>query len=149
MRHAHTWLVATLCVAALLVSACGGTAARPPAAKSAPSRVEPIEGSDRSRVILTDEAAVRLDIQTQLTRTANVDGEQRTLIPYSAVIYGVEGEAWVYTNPEPLTFVRASIDVDTIDGDMAVVSAGPPIGTEVVTVGGAELYGAEFEFQEG
>jgi hypothetical protein len=32
---------------------------------------------------------------------------------------------------------------------MAVVSAGPSVGTRVVTVGAAELYGAEFEFQEG
>jgi len=29
-----------------------------------------------------------------------------------------------------------------------VLSEGPPVGTLVVTVGGAELYGAEFEFQE-
>jgi hypothetical protein len=148
----HRWLLATMCVATLLVSACG-TAGQPvqmaPDSKEAPSRLEPIDGSELSRVILTDLAAMRLDIQTQPIRTEDVDGAQRTLIPYAAVIYDLEGHAWVYTSPSPLTFVRANIEVDSIEGDTAVVASGPPVGTPVVTVGGAELYGAEFEFQEG
>lgn len=145
--HGQRWRTVALCVTALLVSGCG-VAHNAPAAKYEPSRVEPIEGSEVSRVILTDQAAKRLDIQTQAIRMDEVDGVQRWLVPYAAVIYDVEGEAWVYTNPAPLTFVRAGIDVDTVEGDMAILSTGPPAGTTVVTVGGAELYGAEFEFQE-
>ena len=102
-----------------------------------------------SRVILTVDAARRLDIQTEAVRTAEIEGVPRTLVPYAAVIYDVKGEAWVYTNPAPLTFARANIDVATIDGDTAVLMGGPPAGTTVVIVGVAELYGAEFEFQEG
>lgn len=151
-RHLQYWLVAALCVVSALLSACG-TPARAQdtgATNGPPSRLEPIDGSEVSRVILTDLAAKRLDIQTQPVRSEEVPGGgQRTLIPYAAVIYDLEGEAWVYTSPAPLTFVRANIDVETIDGDLAVVSSGPPAGTLVVTVGGAELYGAEFEFQEG
>jgi hypothetical protein len=146
------WLLATMCVATMLVSACG-TAGQPvqmaPDSMEAPSRLEPIDGSEVSRVVLTDLAARRLDIQTEPVRTEEVDGAERILIPYAAVIYDLEGQAWVYTSPAPLTFIRANIDVATIEGDTAVLASGPLTGTPVVTVGGAELYGAEFEFQEG
>jgi hypothetical protein len=33
-------------------------------------------------------------------------------------------------------------------GEQAFLSAAPPPGTEVVTVGSAELYGSEIEFEE-
>jgi hypothetical protein len=47
----------------------------------------------------------------------------------------------------PLTFVRAPIKVAEIQGDTAVLSKGPPEGTEVVTVGGEELLGTEFAIE--
>ena len=47
--------------------------------------------------------------------------------------------------PEPRTFVRQEISIDHVDGDSAMLSDGPPAGTEVVTVGAAEVYGTEFE----
>jgi hypothetical protein len=72
------------------------------------------------------------------------DGQKRKIIPYAAVLYDAKGNTWVYTNPEPLTFVRQSIQMDTVVGDEAILMRGPPIGTAVVTVGGAELYGTEF-----
>lgn len=71
------------------------------------------------------------------------DGGPRKVVPYAAVLYGVHGETWVYTNPEPLIFVRSPITVDYIDGDMAVLSEGPAVGTAVVTLGAAELFGTE------
>jgi hypothetical protein len=49
----------------------------------------------------------------------------------------------VYTNPEPLVFVRHAIVIDYIEGDLAILSEGPDAETAVVTVGAAELYGAE------
>jgi hypothetical protein len=71
-------------------------------------------------------------------------GEVRKVIPYAAVLYDAKGNTWVYTNPEPLVFVRQSIQIDTIVGDDVFLGDGPPVGTAVVTVGGAELYGTEF-----
>jgi hypothetical protein len=71
------------------------------------------------------------------------NGEQHKFIPFAAVIYGVHGETWVYTNPEPLVYVREPIVIDFIQDDWAVLSEGPEVGTAVVTVGGAELFGAE------
>jgi hypothetical protein len=37
--------------------------------------------------------------------------------------------------------------VAAVQGDMAVLSEGPPPGTEVVTVGGEELLGTEFAIE--
>jgi hypothetical protein len=59
------------------------------------------------------------------------------------VLYDAKGATWVYTNPSPLTFVRHAIHIDHIQGDLAVLSDGPPVGTALVIVGAAELFGAE------
>ena len=70
-------------------------------------------------------------------------GANRRVIPYSAVIYGLNGETWVYSNPEGFFYVRQPIVIDYIEGDLAILSEGPEVGTKIVTVGVAELYGAE------
>jgi len=67
----------------------------------------------------------------------------RKVVPHGAVVYDAQGKTWVYANPEPLVFVRQPITVDYIEGDRAVLSDGPVPGTAVVTVGAAELFGAE------
>lgn len=72
----------------------------------------------------------------------------RKVVPYAAVIYGPNGETWVFISPEPLVFVRQPVSVDYIEDELAVLSEGPPAGMAVVTVGAAELYGSEFEFEE-
>ena len=71
-------------------------------------------------------------------------GEKRKIIPYAAVLYDAKGNTWVYTNPEPLVFVRQPIQIDTITGDEVLLVDGPSVGAVVVTVGGAELFGTEF-----
>jgi hypothetical protein len=80
-----------------------------------------------------------------VTDAETVDPGQvkKKVVPYAALIYGLYGETWVYTNPEPLVYVREAVTVDFIEGDMAVLLEGPPAGTAVVTAGGAELFGAE------
>ena len=70
-------------------------------------------------------------------------GGPRILAPYAAVIYDSSGNTWVYTTTENLVFVRHRITIDYIDGDLAVLFDGPPAGTDVVTVGAAELFGVE------
>lgn len=71
------------------------------------------------------------------------NGTPRKIVPYAAVLYGVHGETWVYTNPEPLVFVRSPITIDYIEGDLAILSEGPEVGTAIVTIGAAELFGTE------
>jgi hypothetical protein len=70
-------------------------------------------------------------------------GATQKIVPYDAVLYDLNGKAWVFTSPEPLVYVRAPITVDYIEDDLAVLSEGPPAGTEVVTAGASELFGAE------
>ena len=141
MRYSNRWMVAVLMIiVSLQLVACGQTPASQES--SSPAKVEPI-GQDHSRVILTAEAAKRLGIETALVSNAQVGGTQREVVPYAAVYYDLNGATWVYTIPQPLTYVRASITVGSITGDMAVLSKGPPAGTAVVTVGTTELYGTE------
>lgn len=256
MKHNNRWFLVLLTIMSLQLAACAPKSAA--AEKISPVKLEEIEGSDFKRVILTEKAAERLDIQTVTVRedlierkltvggqimtvsedsalsdnvTAVAGGIKEALlvriplsqnelkivdrsqpvyiqslddeedfddeiddlyaewdeglqddddeddalyymvngakngllpghgvlvelslvggattqmvVPYAAVLYGVHGETWVYTNPEPLVFVRQPIVIDFIDGDLAVLSEGPEIGTEIVTIGAAELYGAE------
>jgi len=142
MRRSNVWILVALIVAGLQLAACGQTPTAT-ATKEKPATVEKIDGTEFNRVILTEKAAQRISIQTAPIVEEQVNGAQRKIIPYAAVIYGLKGETWTYTNPNPLTFVRQPITIERIDGDRAVLMEGPPAGTAVVTVGVAELYGAD------
>jgi hypothetical protein len=141
------WIVGVLVAAGLVaVLLSVGTSKQQESAVAAePATVEPIAGSDLSRVTLSAAAAERLGV-----RTAAVEqrGASRKVIPYDAVLYGPAGNTFTYTSPERLVFVRAPITVDRITGDRALLSSGPPVGTEVVTVGSQELFGTEYEVEE-
>lgn len=106
-----------------------------------PAEIVKIKGSDLSSVTLTDKAIQRLDLKTGLV----LDQAGRIVVPFSSLIYDPHGQTWVYINPQPRTFVRHKVDVDTIKGNFAILNNGPPIGTSVATVAVAELYGAEYE----
>jgi hypothetical protein len=143
MWHSNRWMIAVLIIVALQLAACA-TQTPESSTSSPPARVERLGETGLSRVILTAEAGKRLGIETAPVRDAQVRGKLRKVVPYSTVFYDLKGETWVYTKPQALTFVRARISVDYIDGDLAVLLEGPPSGTEVVTVGAPELYGTEF-----
>jgi hypothetical protein len=134
MKRMKLFLLIVMTVTALQLAACGG--AKPATTeKINPSTLEEIEGSDIKRVILTEKAAERIDVQT-----VPVSG---LVIPYSAVIYDTEGNTWIYTNPAPLTFLRAPVVIDRIEGDEAFLSQGLESDAPIVTVGVIEIYGAE------
>jgi len=141
MKHFDRWFIVISIIAASLLSACGSKAVT--AEKEPPYKLEDIEGVEFKRVLLTEKAAERLDIRTDAVSMAEKDGSDVKIVPYSAVLYGLNGETWVYTNPEGLVFVRDTIVVDHIDGDTVVLAEGPEVGTPVVTVGVSLLYGAE------
>lgn len=143
LRAACAGLV--LIAAGASLSACGeapsSSYSSETASRYVPAKLEPIEGTDVKRVIFSAEGAKRVGLQTAPIR----QNGQGKVIPYGAVIYDAEGNAYAYTVPEPLTYVRQEIRIDRVDGDSAVLSDGPPVGTKVVTVGTAEVYGTEFE----
>jgi hypothetical protein len=132
-------ITVVLSVGALILSACR-EAPSDEHVIDEPVKVEHVGGTDVARLTLTAKAAERVGIET-----ARVEKEgKQTLISSAAVIVDPDGDFWVYTNPEPLVFVRHAIRIDYEEGGQAYVSAGPRPGTKVVTVGVAELYGAEF-----
>lgn len=143
MKNISLNVLVVLVFSALLLTACGGGQVSVTEEKVEPSKVEPIEGSEYSRLILTEKAVERLDIQTTTVSMQEMNGSQYKVIPYAAVMYGLEGETWAYTNPEALVYIRESIMIDHIDGDLALLTEGPEVGTTVVTVGASMLYGAE------
>ncbi len=110
-----------------------------------PSKLEEIEGTDLKRVTFTAEGARRTGLRTERVRRSG----GRLLVPYEALIYDASGAPYVYTSPKPLTFLRAPVEVDRVDGERVVLSDGPPPGSEVVTVGASEVYGSELEIEGG
>ena len=131
-------LVLAAIAAGLALAGCGGQSEDD--ATQSPAQVEQVKGTKLNRITLTPEAAERLDIQTTAARRKGT----RTVIPYAAVLYDPDGKTWTYTSPKRLVFVRKDISVDRIDGQSAVLSAGPAAGTSVVTVGADELWGVEY-----
>ncbi len=116
--------------------------------KIEPAHLEHVDGTDLHELTLTEKAVERLDIRTSevnLELIEHSEARERLIVPYSSIIYDSHGHVWVYTNPEPLTYVRHEVKVDFIEGNIAVLHDGPPVGTKVVTVGAAELYGTEYE----
>ena len=145
MRHSKRWIAALgLLIAIPQLSACTQTSAEAESGGAEPAKVEHVEGSeDVSRLTLTPKAVERLGIKTAPLGEATVAGKKRKVIPYGAVLYDAEGKTSVYVSPAPNTYVRQPITVDFIQGDRAVLVAGPAAGTAIVTVGAAELYGTE------
>jgi hypothetical protein len=142
MRWTRPGIAVTVMFSALLVSSCGGAVeAEPHVVENPPASIQTIEGSDVVRVVLTDKAAQRLGIQTTTVEPAGA----RLVVPATAIFVDTHGVWWVYTVAEPLVFVRHQITVESQDGGLALLSTGPPVGTHVVTVGVAELSGAEAE----
>ncbi len=144
MLRSRRWAI--LVVAVLPLGGCAKTLESSAAAKSEPAKVEKIPGTELSRLTLEAKAAERLDLQTDkvaLLTGPGADGP-RTTIPYAALLYDSTGATFVYTSPEPLVFVRHPVTVEFIEGDLVVLQNGPPVGTAVVTAGGAELTGVEF-----
>jgi len=123
--------------AILLLAGCSDT---PVAESSEPAVIDEIPGTELSRITLSDSAAQRLDIQIA---TVEQDGDQ-LMVPSAAVIIDAVGQYWVYTNPEPLVYIRAPLDEAWEEGTRSYFTGGVDPGTQVVVVGVPELYGAEY-----
>lgn len=146
MRHNNRRMVLVLIISILMLAACSGQAEE--TNKTEPASVEPIPGTELNRVTLTEKAAQRLQIESSPVQEAQSprSGEMQMAVPYSAVIYDLNGNTWVYArNPglDSLTFAREPITIEYIEGDLAFLIEGPPLGTEVATVAVSELYGID------
>ena len=101
--------------------------------------VEITDGADESApktLTLTADAVRRLELQTVVV-------EDATAIPYTGVLYDKTGAPWVYSSPQERTYIRVPVTIEKVVGDTAELSAGPGVGTVVVTRSAIKLYGAE------
>ena len=146
MKRVHGILAVIVLTVSLQISACS---AKPEAAvEDSPVRVEHLSGEQPTRVTLTEDAIRRLDLQTDSVQVATVNGAEVTVIPYSSIIYDTDGHTWVYTSPQAGTYLRTAVEVESIQGDDAIIATGLPAGSAIVTVGAEELFGSETEFEE-
>jgi len=137
----RVWAVAAALLASSVLAACGSPPA--PLAEK-PAEVVPIEGTDLNKVVLTEEAAMRIGIKTAPVALVGSGTASRLTIPLAAVVYDPEGVTWVYTQEDVLTYVRQLVTIASVQGELAVLSAGPSPGVDVVVVGAAELLGSEY-----
>jgi hypothetical protein len=106
-----------------------------------PAHLESTGPDQPKRVILTEEAVLRTELQTTQVRLENGDLE----VEHAALVYDQKGKPWVFTVVGPRTYVRAPVEIKEIDDELMILASGPPPGTEVVTVGAIELWGTELE----
>lgn len=143
MKHRSRWLAAGLLGVSMQFAACEQASEAHKAEH--PVEVEKVEGSDVNRITMTEQALARIDLKTDKVREQKMSRSDaaRKVVPHSALIYDPKGETWVYTSPEPRTFMKHKVDVDYVEGDLAVLNEGPPAGTVVVSTATAEVYGAD------
>jgi hypothetical protein len=146
MRKNTLWFLllgvgAVAVIAGVILLASGGGSPSDAAAPVEPSRIEHVEGSNVTRIVLSADGARRLDLQT--APVAPLPGGQRTSMPYAALLYDANGETWTYVRTRRLTFQRQPVVVDTITGDRVILTRGPAAGSFVVVVGSQELLGVE------
>lgn len=160
MRATKLWMFSMVLGFCMLLLGCGGNNHEEPS--KPPAILEKVPGTTFNRVILTKESVDRIGLQTvplQLftqpivmqtgipnpTQTAPIqNASQKFTVPYSAIIYGLQGESWVYIQIKPLVFMRFAVAIDHIEGDAAILTTAPPLNTQVVSVGASELYGSEY-----
>jgi hypothetical protein len=107
-----------------------------------PAHLESTGPDQPARVILTEEAQHRVQLQTTLVKPHGAD----VSLDHAALVYDKKGKPWVFTVIGPLTYLRAAVGIKEVnENNVVILSSGPPAGTEVVTVGAIELWGTELE----
>lgn len=136
--HLRTpWRASAALGLVVVMASCSGTEAGPPA--TSPVTVAEVSGDDLPNITLSESAAVRLAIKTEVVEA--MDGG--LVVPSAAVLITTDGSYWVYTNREPLVYQRQEIKPVVEANLQAFYTDGPPAGTRVVVAGVPELYGAE------
>jgi len=70
--------------------------------------------------------------------------EMSLVVPNGAILYDVYGNTWVYARTGERQYTRSRVAIRFVDGNEAILSDGPKVGTPVVVDGSAELFGTEF-----
>jgi hypothetical protein len=137
-RRSHE-TAALLVSAGLVLTGCQVSAQGADAALAEVASVETQADGGPATLTLSEHAEQRLGMKTAPV----TKGPEGLSVPYAAVIYDAEGASWVFVRIDPLTYQRAEVSLGHKTGDDVALTSGPPAGTEVVTVGAAELVGVE------
>ena len=134
-------MIVGLALVALGAAGCAATAAAETEARARPSSSRS-RAATSSRCVLTEQAVERLGLQM----APSPSGRAARSSPTRPSSTTRSGDTWVYTSPKPLTFVRTpDHGLRRSPATRRCSATGPTRGTEVVTVGTAELFGAEKE----
>jgi hypothetical protein len=138
----HLPVAAAVCAALLFsLNGCAQPKAVAVSASESPATVEKNATTGIARITLSQRAIDRLELRTDTVKAA--DGAS-VVIPYAALLYDAQGKTWVYANTAPRVYERQAVTVTKVEAGAVTASAGPAVGTAVVTVAAAELFGAEF-----
>ncbi|MDI1310463.1 MAG: efflux RND transporter periplasmic adaptor subunit [Methylotenera sp.] len=72
--------------------------------------------------------------------------QKRMTIPWSAVVFDINGGSWVYTQKTNTAFERKRVFVERVSSGNAVINEGPAEGSKIVVNGALELFGVETGF---
>ncbi len=113
----------------------------PPTADAASSSADLYYEIDNRELNLMPGQRVGVDIPMTSVTEAFV-------VPAEAILYDIYGGTWVYvqstTSDKGTKFTRSRVLLEWVEGDSAIISKGPAVGTLIVTDGAAELFGTEF-----
>lgn len=109
----------------------------PPSASAAASSV------DLFYEVTNTHRALRLGQKVGVTIRRQEDDDS-LVVPWSAVVFDVQGGTWVYESLGSLAYARRRVQVSRVVTDLAVLTGGVKPGANVVATGAAELFGTEF-----
>jgi hypothetical protein len=140
LHRARQGLLGAVVAGALAFSLAGCAEIEVPTAEPyEPATLETPGPGQPARVILTEEAARRVALQTSVVQAAGSD----VSVDYAALVYDKAGKPWVFTVIGPFSYMRAPVIINEVTDNRVTLSSGPPAGTEVVTVGAIQVWGAE------
>jgi len=70
--------------------------------------------------------------------------EEGFVVPAKSILYDIYGGTWVYVKSGDHAFERSRVLIRYAVDQRVVLGESPPVGTQVVVDGAAELYGTEF-----
>jgi hypothetical protein len=140
LRGARRTAVACVIAVAVAASFSGCAEIEVPSVEPyEPAALETPGPGKPARITLTDEAERRVALQTTLVRASAGD----VAVDYPALVYDKAGKPWVFAVVGPRTYMRAPVEIKEVTDTEVILSSGPSAGTQVVTTGSIELWGAE------
>ncbi len=125
-----------------------GSPTRPAAPVAAPPAANAVAGT-ADLVYALDNREARYSPGQRVGASLTLSGPADALVvPVAAVVYDIHGGGWVYERTGDRAYARRRVVVKYVVAADAVLAAGPPPGTPVVTAGAAELFGTETGFSK-